>query len=69
MSYRALQWLPVIIFGKIQPFIVIITTPNVEYNVVFDMGERKFRHEDHKFEWTRAEFETWSAFVTVVFIL
>lgn len=39
-----------------------MTTPNFEFNVLFPdfkQGVRKFRHPDHKFEWTRAEFEAW----------
>lgn len=91
------------VFGCIQPNYVLITTPNREFNVVFeqmndgandachddhhhepsscggnptkprhDVGhqdelieamEKKpqhgFRHWDHKFEWTRREFESW----------
>lgn len=57
---------PAAIFGCLRPRAAIITTPNSDFNVLFpDMGtdkegERKFRHWDHKFEWTRQEFETWS---------
>lgn len=40
---------------------VIITTPNVEYNALFEtMTPGTLRHADHRFEWTRAEFETWA---------
>lgn len=35
-----------------------MTTPNYEFNQLFP-GSRKFRHYDHKFEWTRQEFQTW----------
>jgi hypothetical protein len=38
-----------------------MTTPNREYNVRFDsLPAGEFRHPDHRFEWTRAEFESWS---------
>lgn len=47
------------IFGRLMPLIVVITTPNAEFNVMFSMANRKFRHPDHKFEWTRQEFENW----------
>ena len=43
---------------------VIITTPNREYNILFPgMAEGARRHADHRFEWTRAEFEHWAASV------
>ncbi|MGB3267473.1 MAG: 3' terminal RNA ribose 2'-O-methyltransferase Hen1 [Microcoleus sp.] len=39
----------------------IVTTPNIEYNVKFEnLPAGKFRHRDHRFEWTRAEFQTWA---------
>ena len=38
-----------------------MTTPNLEYNVRFDtLPAGQLRHRDHRFEWTRAEFGTWS---------
>ncbi|MCG8328841.1 MAG: 3' terminal RNA ribose 2'-O-methyltransferase Hen1 [Chitinophagales bacterium] len=40
---------------------IIITTPNREYNVLFEnLDPEKLRHNDHRFEWTREEFENWS---------
>jgi len=40
---------------------VIITTPNVEYNPRFEtLPAGKFRHKDHRFEWTRNEFQGWA---------
>jgi 3' terminal RNA ribose 2'-O-methyltransferase Hen1 len=40
---------------------IVITTPNVEYNVRFEnLPAGQFRHTDHRFEWTRAEFESWA---------
>jgi 3' terminal RNA ribose 2'-O-methyltransferase Hen1 len=41
-----------------QPGALIITTPNREYNELYDMEEH-LRHNDHRFEWTRAEFRQW----------
>jgi 3' terminal RNA ribose 2'-O-methyltransferase Hen1 len=41
--------------------LVLITTPNSEYNVKFEnLLTGKFRHYDHRFEWTRGEFQTWA---------
>jgi 3' terminal RNA ribose 2'-O-methyltransferase Hen1 len=50
------------LFGTARPRSVIVTTPNVEYNVRFEtMPAGTLRHRDHRFEWTRAEFEAWGA--------
>lgn len=49
------------VFAFTQPQIVLITTPNQEYNVMWpSLPAQKFRHRDHRFEWTRAEFQTWA---------
>jgi hypothetical protein len=40
---------------------VVVTTPNSEYNVRFEMLKAGgFRHPDHRFEWTRDEFREWA---------
>ncbi|EOR22981.1 3' terminal RNA ribose 2'-O-methyltransferase Hen1 [Niallia nealsonii AAU1] len=49
------------IFTKYQPYHLIITTPNQDYNVVYDMKEAK-RHSDHRFEWTRQQFQEWVSY-------
>ena len=44
-----------------RPKIAIVTTPNVEYNVKFEnLPAGKLRHPDHRFEWTRVEFQSWA---------
>lgn len=49
-----------VLFECAKPKVVVVTTPNREYNVVWEsLPEGAFRHRDHRFEWTRAEFETW----------
>jgi len=50
--------LPEAIFGHISPQLVIMTTPNAEFNVLFP-NPTAFRHPDHKFEWTRQQFGDW----------
>jgi len=48
-----------IIFGYYKPKLVVITTPNREFNHLLrqeDESEDKFRHFDHKFEWNRMQF-------------
>ncbi|MCB1600964.1 MAG: 3' terminal RNA ribose 2'-O-methyltransferase Hen1 [Lysobacterales bacterium] len=50
------------LFEFAQPETVVITTPNVEYNARFaNLAAGTMRHRDHRFEWTRAEFEAWAA--------
>jgi 3' terminal RNA ribose 2'-O-methyltransferase Hen1 len=52
------------VFADAAPQTVLVTTPNVEYNVRFDaLPAGSPRHRDHRFEWTRAEFRAWSAAV------
>jgi len=54
-----------VLFEFARPAAVVITTPNVEYNIKFaDLPAGKFRHKDHRFEWTRAEFQTWAHNIT-----
>jgi 3' terminal RNA ribose 2'-O-methyltransferase Hen1 len=50
------------VFQAARPGAVVVTTPNSEYNVRFEsLPAGKFRHPDHRFEWTRGEFEAWAA--------
>ena len=43
------------IMNEYQPEVLLVTTPNKEYNQVYAMERESFRHHDHRFEWTRAE--------------
>lgn len=50
-----------VLFEFARPGTVVITTPNREYNVRFEtLPAGRLRHRDHRFEWTRAEFQTWA---------
>ena len=50
------------VFGTAKPNAVLITTPNAEYNVLFEgLAAGAFRHRDHRFEWTRGQFQDWSS--------
>ncbi len=52
------------VFEAAHPASVVVTTPNVEYNVRFPtLPAGMLRHKDHRFEWTRAEFEGWAGTV------
>ncbi|MEU0567686.1 3' terminal RNA ribose 2'-O-methyltransferase Hen1 [Nonomuraea sp. NPDC005983] len=49
-----------VVFGHARPAHVVVTTPNVEYNVRYEFLTG-LRHPDHRFEWTRAEFAAWTS--------
>jgi 3' terminal RNA ribose 2'-O-methyltransferase Hen1 len=52
------------VFGTAQPGTILVTTPNVEYNARFEtLPAGRFRHRDHRFEWTRDQFRGWAAAV------
>jgi 3' terminal RNA ribose 2'-O-methyltransferase Hen1 len=49
------------IFEFARPAMVALTTPNADYNSRFaTLPAGQYRHPDHRFEWTRADFEKWS---------
>jgi 3' terminal RNA ribose 2'-O-methyltransferase Hen1 len=50
------------VFGDASPRAVVVTTPNADYNALFEtLPAGQFRHADHRFEWSRAEFAAWGA--------
>jgi 3' terminal RNA ribose 2'-O-methyltransferase Hen1 len=50
-----------VLFEFARPRTVILTTPNREYNVMWEtLPAGRFRHPDHRFEWTREEFQEWA---------
>jgi len=49
-----------VLFDDAAPSTVIVTTPNAEFNVNYPgIEDGRFRHGDHRFEWTRTEFAQW----------
>jgi 3' terminal RNA ribose 2'-O-methyltransferase Hen1 len=49
------------VFGVARPRIIVLTTPNADYNVRYEgLGAEDFRHSDHRFEWSRDEFRVWA---------
>lgn len=50
-----------VVFADARPGTVVVTTPNAEYNAVWEtLPTGRFRHPDHRFEWTRAELAAWA---------
>ncbi|RKU21345.1 3' terminal RNA ribose 2'-O-methyltransferase Hen1 [Candidatus Poribacteria bacterium] len=54
-----------VLFEFACPRTVVLTTPNIEYNVKFEnLQAGYYRHKDHRFEWTRDEFQSWAVGVS-----
>lgn len=49
-----------VVFREWHPRLVVITTPNREYNARLGIPEDEYRHPDHRFEWTRGRFARWA---------
>jgi 3' terminal RNA ribose 2'-O-methyltransferase Hen1 len=47
------------VFVRLRPRLVVLTTPNREYNTLFGLKPDEHRHPDHRFEWDRRKFENW----------
>lgn len=47
------------VFLRMRPATVVITTPNAEFNALLGVPSHRFRHPDHRFEWSRAKFQLW----------
>jgi predicted nucleotidyltransferase/SAM-dependent methyltransferase len=45
-------------FGRLRPRVLVVTTPNVEFNALLKTVD--LRHPEHRFEWTRAQFRAWT---------
>ncbi len=57
-----------VLFEFARPRTVVLTTPNREYNAMWEtLGAGRFRHPDHRFEWTRPEFQDWAAGIAARF--
>ena len=50
-----------VLFEFAKPKTIILTTPNQEFNVMWEtLDAEDMRHDDHRFEWTRQQFAEWS---------
>lgn len=47
------------VFGTARPALVVITTPNRDYNAALGVPEHRLRHPDHRFEWGLRKFQSW----------
>jgi 3' terminal RNA ribose 2'-O-methyltransferase Hen1 len=56
------------VFADAAPRVVLVTTPNADYNTLFPtLPAGKLRHEDHRFEWSRAQFSAWAERVATAY--
>lgn len=56
------------LFQCARPRCIVVTTPNVEYNIHYEfLPPGRLRHSDHRFEWTRAQFAAWGERVAATF--
>ena len=61
MDEPRLEAMEKVVFGAAKPSLVIVTTPNSEYNVMWEsLAAGSVRHKDHRFEWTRDQFRAWA---------
>lgn len=49
-----------VIWDRARPTTIIVTTPNFEYNALLYPGSPRLREPEHRFEWTRPQFENWA---------
>ena len=55
-----LSLLEAAIFAPPAPGLVLITTPNADFNHLLGVPPNRFRHPGHRFEWGRARFADWA---------
>lgn len=49
-----------VLFEFTRPRVIVVTTPNAEYNVLYPgLKAGAMRHADHQFEWSRRQFADW----------
>lgn len=61
LDLNRLQAFERVLFECAKPQTIVLTTPNKEYNVMWEqLPAEDMRHDDHRFEWTRAEFVAWT---------
>lgn len=48
------------VFGYYRPKMLVMTTPNADFNPNYGLAPRELRKADHCFEWDRAKFLAWT---------
>jgi len=61
LDLNRLQVFERVLFECAKPGLIVLTTPNKDFNVMWDkLAAVDMRHDDHRFEWTREQFLDWS---------
>ena len=61
LDLNRLQAFERVLFEFAKPKTIVLTSPNKDYNVMWEkLDAQDMRHEDHRFEWTRAQFAGWA---------
>jgi 3' terminal RNA ribose 2'-O-methyltransferase Hen1 len=48
------------VFARLALPLVVVTTPNADFNALLGVPEHRRRHPDHRFEWGRERFGRWT---------
>ncbi len=48
------------VFGVMRARMIVVTTPNAEFNPLLGVPAHRFRHPEHRFEWDRRAFRRWT---------
>lgn len=48
------------VFATLAPPLVVVTTPNADFNGLLGVPDHRRRHPDHRFEWGRERFQRWA---------
>jgi hypothetical protein len=48
------------VFRVMAPRLVVVTTPNADFNECLGVPSHRRRHPDHRFEWGRVRFARWA---------
>jgi small RNA 2'-O-methyltransferase len=48
------------VFAVLAPPLVVVTTPNADFNTLLGVPDHRRRHPDHRFEWGRERFRRWA---------
>jgi SAM-dependent methyltransferase/predicted nucleotidyltransferase len=59
LSEPALRTFGGVVFEQLRPRVVVLTTPNADFNAI--LPGRGLRDRDHRFEWGRDQFVGWSS--------
>lgn len=60
LPLKALPALEDAVFATLRPRMVVLTTPNAEFNDLLGVPRSRFRRPDHHFEWTRVQLRDWA---------